>query len=95
MSAADPSDAVPSAPAPAPRKTPRQQRGQARVQLPERRQIEMQVVALDQLIEADHRVRLVWAYAEACDLTELYDRIQAVAGHVGRDPIDPRLLFAL
>lgn len=96
MSTAHNSDAVPPAASdPAPRKTPRQQRGQARVQRPERRQIEMQMLALDQLIEADHRVRLVWDYAEACDLTELYDRIQAVEGRVGRDPIDPRLLFAL
>jgi len=96
MSAAHNSDAVPSAPTPpAPRKTPRQQRGRARVQLPQRQQIEIQMLAIDQMLEADHRVRLVWAYAEACDLTELYDRIQAVEHHVGRDPIDPRLLFAL
>lgn len=55
----------------------------------------MRCVSLDQLVEADHRVRLVWQYAESCDLTELYQSIRAVEGHVGRDPVDPRLLFAL
>lgn len=76
-------------------KSPQDQRGAARVRQPERRQVEMRCLSLDQLVEPDHRVRLVWQYAQSCDLTELYQRIQAVAGHVGRDAVDPRLLFAL
>lgn len=52
-------------------------------------------LSLDQLIEPDHRVRVIWAYAESCDLTELYEQIRAVQGGVGRDAVDPRLLFAL
>jgi transposase len=76
-------------------KTPHAQRGTARTKVPQRQQVEMRFLALDQLIEADHRVRQVWAYAEACELTELYERIQAVAGRPGRDAVDPRLLFAL
>lgn len=75
--------------------SPRDQHGAARVRQPERRQIEMRCLSLDQLIESDHRVRLVWQYAQSCDLTEWYRPIQAVAGHVGRDAVDPRLLFAL
>jgi transposase len=71
------------------------QRGTARTKLPERQQVEMRLLSLDQMIEADHRVRLVWEYAQACDLTELYERIRAVAGRPGRDAVDPRLLFAL
>jgi transposase len=71
------------------------ERGTARTKFPERRQIEMRMVALDELVEPEHRVRLVWDYACACDLSSLYARIRAVEGHVGRDAVDPRLLFAL
>src|SRR5204862_5112374 len=76
-------------------KTLQAQRGTARTKSPERQQIEMRCLSLDQMVESDHRVRLVWKYAESCDLTELYQRIQAVEGDVGRDAVDPRLLFAL
>ena len=47
------------------------------------------------LLARDHRVRAVWAYVEALDLTPLYDRIQAVQGGPGRDAVDPRILMAL
>jgi transposase len=76
-------------------KTPQAQRGVARTKLPERQQVEMRFLALDQMIEPEHRVRLVWRYAESCDLTTLYERIEAVEGGVGRDAVDPRLLFGL
>lgn len=51
-------------------KSYRAQRGQARTQRPERTQVEMQLLSLDQLIDADHRVRLVWQYVESLDLTD-------------------------
>ena len=35
------------------------------------------------------------AYVESLDLSELYRQIRAVEGHVGRDPIDPKILVAL
>jgi transposase/exonuclease VII small subunit len=76
-------------------KSPQAQRGTARTKTPQRRQVEMHMLSLDQMVEPEHRVRLVWKYAEACDLTALYERIQAVEGGVGRDAVDPRLLFAL
>lgn len=75
--------------------TSRSQRGSARVKRPERNQIEMRCLSLDQLIEPGHRVRTVWQYAQACDLAALYQEIRAVEGGVGRDATDPRLLFAL
>ena len=75
--------------------SPKKQRGSARVQLPVRNQVELCWLSLDQLIPADHRVRIVWAYAESCDLTTLYAGIRAVAGEPGRDAVDPRLVFAL
>jgi transposase len=76
-------------------KTFQQQRGNARSQTPERRQVEMQFLSLDQWLDKDHRVRTVWAYVESLDLSVLYKSIKATRDNVGRDPIDPRILFAL
>lgn len=72
-----------------------QQRGQARTNRPERSQVEMQFLSLEQLVPDDHRVRLVWQYCESLDLSPLYQRIKSRQGNVGRNPIDPRILFAL
>jgi transposase len=76
-------------------KSRRQQRGSARTLVPQRAQVEMQLLSLDQWRDAEHRVRTVWQYVESLDLSELYAAIKAVEGHVGRDAIDPRILFAL
>jgi transposase len=77
------------------KKTQQAQRGSARTKRPERTQIEMQFLSLDQWLDADHRVRIVWQYVDSLNLSELYASIKATAGHVGRDAIDPRILFAL
>ncbi|MCH7687938.1 MAG: transposase, partial [Planctomycetes bacterium] len=66
-----------------------------RFQRAERRQIAWRPLSLDHMIPAEHTARLVWAYVESLDLSELYRQIQAVEGHVGRDPIDPKILVAL
>jgi len=76
-------------------KSYRAQRGQARTKRPERTQVEMQLLSLDQWLDADHRVRMVWKYVESLDLSELYESIKATVDNVGRDPIDPQILFAL
>jgi transposase len=55
----------------------------------------MQFLSLDQWLDRDHRVRIVWDYVESLDLSELYASIKATQDNVGRDPIDPRILFAL
>ena len=52
-------------------------------------------MALDQLLPADHRARLVWRFVEGLDLRALYERIAAVEGEPGRPPIDPQILLAL
>lgn len=69
--------------------------GQARFQRAERRQKQIRILALDELIPAGHVARIVWAYVESLDLTELYAQIQATEGRPGRDPIDPKILLAL
>lgn len=76
-------------------KSYRTQRGQARTKRPERSQVEMQLLSLDQLIDSEHRVRVIWQYVESLDLSELYEPIKATLSNVGRDPIDPQILFAL
>lgn len=55
----------------------------------------MRFLALDQWLDGDHRVRTVWQYVESLDLSPLYAAIKATKDHVGRTPIDPRILFAL
>ena len=77
------------------KKSPREQRGQARVKLPERYQVEMQLMSLDQMVREDDFVRTVVGYVETLDLSELYAKISVTPHSVGRDAIDPRILFAL
>jgi transposase len=66
-----------------------------RVNKPERLQIEMHCESLDQRLDADHPVRVVWRLVEGLDLSALYQQIEAVAGVAGRNASDPRVLFAL
>ena len=77
------------------KKSPREQRGQARVKLPERHQVEMQLMSFDQMIRSDHLVRTVVQYADTLDFSELYAEMKATTDNVGRDGIDPRMLFSL
>ena len=44
-----------------------------------RRQIMMQMLSLDQMLAEDHTARLIWAYVDSLDLTELYANIRSVA----------------
>jgi transposase len=77
---------IPGTPAAPP--TPRYRR-------PERVQAEMRCESLDQRLDADHPARVVWKLVEGLDLSCLYERIRAVEGQAGRNPSDPRVLFAL
>src|SRR5580700_2569336 len=69
--------------------------GKPRLRTPIRDQIEMRWASLDDLLEADHPVRIVWAAVCALDLKSWLSEIKAVERHVGRDATDPRLLVAL
>lgn len=69
--------------------------GKARVERAQRQQKELRVMSLDELLPADHRVRVVWAMVEEMDLSKLYARIAAVEGGSGRPAIDPALLVAV
>jgi transposase len=69
--------------------------GKPRLRLPIRDQMEMRTASLDELLEADHPARVVWAAVCKLDLKSWLGEIKAVEGHVGRDATDPRLLVAL
>jgi transposase len=69
--------------------------GKPRLRIPLRDQIQAHWASLDQLLEPDHPVRIVWAAVCNLDLTPWLTEIKAVRGHVGRNATDPRLLLAL
>jgi transposase len=58
-------------------------------------QVEMQLFALDQLLEADHRARLIWNYVESLDLEPFYAKIRVSDSQAGRSAIAPEVLLAL
>ncbi len=67
----------------------------ARVSRPERFQVEMQFFSLDQMLPADHRARIVWAYVQSLDLEPLYEKIEVTDNKAGRTAIAPEILLAL
>jgi transposase len=74
---------------------PQENRPRPKIAVPNRRQIEMQVVDLERLIPDDHPVRIVWAYVEGLDLSPLYANIKSVEGGPSGHVTDPRVLMAL
>jgi transposase len=75
--------------------TPNGERRPPRINRPERTQGRMICESLDQRLDSDHPVRVVWSVVEGLDLSVLYGRIEAREGSAGRDASDPRVLFAL
>ena len=67
----------------------------ARVSRPERFQVEMQLMALDQMLPADHQARVVWQYVQGLDLEPLYRQIKVSDSQAGRSAIDPAILVSL
>ena len=65
------------------------------MRVPERRQMEWVAQCPDDLVGADHPVRLVLAVVEKLDLSRFHEAIKARAGVAGRDMTDPRLLVGL
>lgn len=71
--------------------------GQARPRVveAERRQVALEPVCRDDLLEAGHPARAVWAFVEKLDLGPLYARIRASEDRAGRPAIDPKILVSL
>ena len=70
-------------------------RGAPRLREPMRDQVELRAVDIDSLIGQDHRARVIWAYVEGLELSELEDRIKARENRPGHPAPSPRLLLAL
>src|SRR5437899_10708974 len=69
--------------------------GAPRLREPQRDQIALRAVDIESLIGEDHPVRVIWAYVERLDLSELEDRIKARGDRPGHPATSPRLLLAL
>jgi transposase len=70
-------------------------RGVPRMLEPKRDQIELRAVDIESVIGEDHPARVLWAYVEGLDLSELEARIKARDDRPGHPAISPRLLLAL
>jgi len=66
-----------------------------RVKPIERSQMLWRSIDVEQLVEADHPVRAIWALSGELALESFYAPIEAVEGVAGRMPWDPRLLICL
>lgn len=69
--------------------------GKPRLRVPHRDQVEMRWASLDEMLDDDHPVRILWAAVCKRDLSAWLSEVKAVEGHVGRDATDPRLLVTL
>lgn len=70
-------------------------RAAMRLRRPERNQIALVVQCPDDLVTADHPVRIVAAVVERLDVSKFCEPIKAREGEVGRDATDPSLLIGL
>jgi transposase len=69
--------------------------GAPRLREPKRDQVELRAMDVDGLIGDDHVARVLWAYVEGLDLSELENRIKARENTPGHPTTSPRLLLAL
>jgi transposase len=66
-----------------------------RLRVPERHQVTISMGCHDDLVDADHQVRVIWEVVCRLDLSAFHAPIKARQGVCGRDATDPRLLVAL
>jgi len=62
---------------------------------PVRDQVELQAIALDDLIPQDHLAREVWRFLSTLDLAAFHDAIRSRQGQGGAPAFDPRVLLGL
>jgi transposase len=69
--------------------------GRPRLRVPHRDQVQTHWISLDELLEAEHKARVVWNAVCGLNLDRWLSDIKAVERNVGRNATDPRLLVAL
>ena len=62
---------------------------------PDRKQLSLQPIDLEELVPDDHPVRGIWDLVERLDLAEYYDEIAARGSTAGRPATDPKVMLAL
>jgi transposase len=67
----------------------------ARLRRPDRAQMLLEPVCLDERLPEDHMARTIWRVVEQLDLSAFYEPIAARGSRPGRAATDPRLLVAL
>jgi transposase len=65
------------------------------VKLVNRQQMSWRAVDVEQLIDADHRARMLWGLVGQLDLAQFYECIQSTQEEGGRPAFEPQLLIAL
>jgi len=66
-----------------------------RLRRPDRSQVLMQPVCLEEMLPADHPARTIWAVVEGLNLSKFYEGLDARGSDPGRSATDPQLLVAL
>lgn len=74
---------------------PRPPIGSLRFRRPDRLQMRMVPVSLDETIPAEHHVRVLWEVVERLDLSGFTTGLKVCEGQAGRSATDVRLLVAL
>jgi len=69
--------------------------GSLRFRRPDRLQLRMVPVSLDETIPAEHHVRVLWEVVERLDLSGFTERLKVCEGEAGRSATDVRLLVTL
>lgn len=69
--------------------------GRARLRTPVRDEARLQVFKLDSLIDEDHPVRVIWAYAAKVDMSAFEAAVRSREGTAGMPQTSPHLLLAL
>jgi transposase len=65
------------------------------VKLVNREQMSWRAVDVEQLIDADHRARIIWELVGRLDRTQFYECIQSTKEEGGRPAYEPQLLISL
>lgn len=66
-----------------------------RIRCADRESEVLRPVRIDELIEETHRARIVWAFVDGLDLSDLYGQVKSVGGNAGRPAIDAKILVAV
>ncbi len=62
---------------------------------PNREQLFYDMVDIDRLVPEEHEVRRLWEFIDHLDMERIYKSYKAIEEEFGRQPIEPKVLFAV